>query len=1042
MLGAACGCAAPPGGPTSRPAGTAERPAGWETNLSPQPITPDWQPIVGRTSSDLARRHGLDAGDGVLLLNEEFGQATPTYVPGWQIVGFPSFRTLRLDGVQALELRGPADIKEPCGLERTLDAAKLAGRDVRVDIRLTCRSFLRAEALNKVRISLAARGPSGRSSEVVLPLEAGVSPGWEWQHHWVRFRDDLSEARVRILATGPGADLTVAAIRLMAERPLWLQAGRQSSTLHSNGDAAGGGGATLAMPRPMTWSANLIPDGDFETGAIHFFASASTRWPNGEERVVPLNWQFTTDPGIGGNVLTINLPAKPGAPGLAVPGIQSPALNSYGDVGPAGRIGFGPLNLAAAIADKTGPGTPGPGPRSSQSEGGLRRMFLSFLACGTRPATVAVSLRTRTRSLGRIAYPLTTQWQQFTGSFQFTSDTVEQRLDLSAAELVFEFISEPGGPEDFGDFSRAEPNICSLDAVVLQASPIVSRYVPSAPVEAGLSITGTDTTDLSNLFDLQEPVGFGLRLRPLVTAPGSDKPVTTAPGSAKSVATAPGSDYKFVGRLAIDLLDAWDLVVARQTRDVVLPPGGTHAEWVDVGILPRGYYRVLATLWDGPPGQSRVISQTSIPLAVISMRDPVPAQNLFGLSTYQGNISIHTTQLGAGWVRVNLPTQQLATSTGKWDFAVWQAIVGQCQRAQVDVVASVDLPATAGPRQSFIETWLSDQPWLPIGIVLRPPAIGRQSGRDYLQQLAEVRKLLAVRSPELRLVEDLSYLDGLPDRQTPADGQSVPIVWGLSGKETALPEHHEGYLEAIGQRRPGNTEVWELSAPVRLGSIPPIGTREPLEPVDASGGPDVAQLLRPPVDPVRSASRMVRAKLIRELAGASMVCSEAVALAPPRSVFDDDHAWLHEADLSPRAALVAFDLAAELLNNASLARWIDLPGGGRLLYFEKDDGRAVVVMWRPYGLSPTRLRIPALPASALALDCVGRAVALTAEDGRQIIEINEFVRYLIVPADQRETLRQALDQVAIEPTSASPAEPGPIPAPEEPASRPSTRPIR
>ena len=83
-----------------------------------------------------------------------------------------------------------------------------------------------------------------------------------------------------------------------------------------------------------------------------------------------------------------------------------------------------------------------------------------------------------------------------------------------------------------------------------------------------------------------------------------------------------------------------------------------------------------------------------------------------------------------------------------------------------------------------------------------------------------------------------------------------------------------------------------------------------------------------------------------------------------------------------------------------------------------------------------------MPASVLALDCVGRAVALAGEDGRQIIESNEFVRYLIVPADQRETLRQALDQVAIEPTSASTVEPGPTPALDEPASRPSTRPIR
>ncbi|HSW45525.1 MAG TPA: hypothetical protein VLM89_08135, partial [Phycisphaerae bacterium] len=249
----------------------------------------------------------------------------------------------------------------------------------------------------------------------------------------------------------------------------------------------------------------------------------------------------------------------------------------------------------------------------------------------------------------------------------------------------------------------------------------------------------------------------------------------------------------------------------------------------------------------------------------------------------------------------------------------------------------------------------------------------------------------------------------------PADGRPVPIVWGLSGRDLRLPENREGYLEAIGRRRPANTEVWELNAPARIGGLPPIGEGLVFRArVAGVGAPlPLVQVLESPIDPVRSASRTVRAMMIRTLAGAGMVCSEAVAMGPIRSIFDDDRACLHERDRTPRPGLVAMDLTAELLNNGSVARWIDLPGGGRVAYFEKDDGRAVAALWRPFGLAATRVSFPALPTTTRVMDCLGMPAAMTTDGDRQVLEIDEIVRYLIVPADQRETLRQALDNLSV-----------------------------
>jgi hypothetical protein len=153
--------------------------------------------------------------------------------------------------------------------------------------------------------------------------------------------------------------------------------------------------------------------------------------------------------------------------------------------------------------------------------------------------------------------------------------------------------------------------------------------------------------------------------------------------------------------------------------------------------------------------------------------------------------------------------------------------------------------------------------------------------------------------------------------------------------------------------------------------------------------------------------------LIRSLAGANGVCCGAVALAPIRSIFDPDERRFHDEHYAPRVALVAYELMTFLLNDATLTRWVDQPGGSRVLFYRKDDGSAVAVIWRPFGLSPTRLAFDNLPDAVRVIDGVGSDIAPVTEAGTRIIEANEMVRYLIAPADQAASLEAAVRNVRL-----------------------------
>jgi hypothetical protein len=132
---------------------------------------------------------------------------------------------------------------------------------------------------------------------------------------------------------------------------------------------------------------------------------------------------------------------------------------------------------------------------------------------------------------------------------------------------------------------------------------------------------------------------------------------------------------------------------------------------------------------------------------------------------------------------------------------------------------------------------------------------------------------------------------------------------------------------------------------------------------------------------------------------------------------DHDRQRLHENDFTPRPAAVAFERMTSLLNDATLIRWVDLPGGSHLLYYEKDDGGAVAAVWRPFGLSPTLLSFAGLPSTFQVLDCFGMTEPVVTDRSLRLIEVNEVVRYIVAPAGQAGLLNEAIGTVQARITS-------------------------
>ncbi len=630
------------------------------------------------------------------------------------------------------------------------------------------------------------------------------------------------------------------------------------------------------------------------------------------------------------------------------------------------RVGFGPLRLDAVP--------------------GAERLHLAFQARADRPCRGTATLRTPDRVLGRGTFEVGPGWQQFTHAFE----TGGSGREAEAAELLIDMSEEAPQAED-------SPTTCWLDAVSLTDAPPTERPVRPAGPRVGLIMPEVRPTDLCSLLAEDAEATFGLR----VVAPAE-----ASPGRAL--------------RLAVDMLDAFDRVVWTKTVDVVTGSDGLFVDEIRLR-MPRGYFRLLATLWSGEPGQSRMLSQACGAVGVIAANDPVPSRNRFGLIVEGPLISMRTTHLGAGWVRADLVPARLQVVPGKWDFGLWAGpggLLAMCEQAQVEVVAALTLPPGDRERRGLVQQWLGSNTIEPIGLVVAEPVQAAAESAAFLGWVAE---LLAARSPSTRLVRDISGFEGLPVLTAMESTRGAGLAAGVAFASDPLPESAEPVLEAIGARAAG-AEIWDLAVPVELedAARPLWPGPETLRPV---GGGSMLQLLAAPSDPVLSASRMVRAMVIRVLAGASMCCCNAALLAPPRSVFEHNRRRLHEADLSPRPATVAFDVMTSLLNGARCLRWVEQRGGSRVVCFARPDGSGVAVCWRPFGSQPTTLSFAGLPAGTRLLDCTGNPEPTVTAEERLIVEVNEQVRYLVSGPGDAEAMARAMDSILLlyEPLPTQPA---------------------
>ncbi len=891
---------------------------------------PEWQPDIGRLTESVHRRHFAPATAQAVLWAENLDGSGGSTLAQWRTIGTPQLKPTRIDARVGLEMANSAG-QEECGLERDLDPGKLSGRDVQISLLAACLTPASVEALRGVRLSLASTDATGRQSEVFLPISMGSSPGWETLRWWVRFGPHVGPTTLRVHLMQPGALLTIGRLEMRGND--WLVA----PTRATPGNAS---------EQPQI---NLIAGGDFETGRRIFYSSSIRRWPNGDETVVPLAFEFEGEAVVGNRSLHVR------------PGEDS------------GRIGFGPLDLL----------------RDRSPVGGAVIWHLKFYVRANRPAPITVSLRTRDRTLERSTFGAGPDWQAFTATLRAPADSMQDRVAMSAAELVFDL---PGA-------ASTEPLEWLLDGVSLTDTP-ARNYLQAEPVEVGITGPVPLSADLANLVSETNLTNFQIDLvENIARDPSATRPAGPAP--------TPGP----AGKLALDVVDGWDRLVWTRTTAPVIQPGGKYSERISLP-LPRGYYRLLATLWSEEPGLSRVISHDERATAVISFSDPVPLGNRFGMSTAGGCVSGYTTALGAGWVRLDLASQRVELKPGAWDFSPWTAQLNAVKQANVEWVAGLTLPLMERFRRTFLQQWLTANTLQPIGLVVSPPSISTRPAAEYLEQMAWVGELLAGNAGQTRVVCDVSALGVKPGQEAPPFPSTGNFVVGYASTDTALPERTEPLLEQIGRAYTNQTRIWDLSVPVRLGGSPQSGDWPELAAVFANAGDPMVRL-EPPVDPLLSASRMVRAVLIRALAGAQLVCCDAVALAPPGSLFDRDVQRLHERDLSPRLGLVAFERMTSLLNDATLTRWIDQPDGCRVLLFEKDDRSAVAVVWRPFGWKPTYLALAGMPATVTVLDCLGNPDPILIDGHVRVIAANEIVRYILAPADQAALLSEAIASARI-----------------------------
>jgi len=606
----------------------------------------------------------------------------------------------------------------------------------------------------------------------------------------------------------------------------------------------------------------------------------------------------------------------------------------------------------------------------------------------SRRVRVQASLTGPEGQLASASFLASERWEHF-----------EKPLPLSgpAGELAGLVLqAEPVAPEA----EASKPTYLWMDGVALYAGSPAAAF--RGPKEVAIGIVGParNPVDLAHLIDAGQPVSFTVRC------------VNYGPDN-------------FRGTAAIDVVDGLDRPVWTITTRLSVRPDGPYARSYQLR-LPRGYYRILATLWPGKVGRARPIARAERAFGLIDLDDPVPIGSPFGFAADIGRLSARLTQIGGGWVRFMVEPPPGPKPTLDWLGEVLQS----AGRAKLESVAAIHMV----PRDESAKRYF-------IGTLVRAAAANKA-----------VVEIAALDDPELRAVEYLEFFNRCAGditrlaRQIPivAPSRAEPLGAGfrwlreclkyaLASSTAAVtvrmppvqpPEQAEPALEALASLavRKGLNRCWDVRVPARAGSA--YQTRQ------SERTPMLAGTIRPADgDPTLDASRLVRSLLIRFLAGTERIGCGLFAYEPIRILHAASPETLNEYDNAPKPALVAFDFLAEMLNDARLIEWIDLAGDVRALCFQRADGRGVVAIWRPFGMSLEWYVLAGWGSKARLVNCFGQPEPAAGTDGALRIPVNAIVRYVLVDAENRSALFRAL-------RTASPLGTSPASTPPAPPARP------
>jgi len=962
-LGAAGGCLAPP-----RPmiAPTIDRGGG-------QLIPPDarepayapagtWNPRFGRMGTYLRSRHTemsevLAVEAPRLLLAEDFETFRPEAPGPWQVLGKPILRVPTEPGRGGyLEFEAPPG-ETLAGLQREMPVEKLRGQVVQLRVLTRLTSAARARHFGAPQMRWIVRTRDGSRHTFPLPLVGRASPGWELQEALTYFDVAVEDVWLQLVHINSSAacgfdDITVGVVS--PEEFVWtgsVNAGgrdRRSGVAGSPAEPAHDGVGGEAA------NANLVLNGDFEVGPKGFCVWALREWPGRGPYPAAQYWYFDSDAAIG-------------RVSLAVP-----------MTGATANVALGPFDLARR----------GGGRRPAQ------RYHLSFYAKASTSADLEVDWHIAGMPARTQSFHIGTEWQRHRHVFLTPAAIVDDAPGRPAtAELVFR-MTGPG---------RQDSVTCWLDGVSFGATQISEPFAGPAPIEVGIFGPPPDPTDQGELLQLGEPAAFAVRL-------------TNYGRSAYS------------GTVAADLLDAFDRPVwTKPMRPLV----EAAAVWNDqvVLTLPRGYYRVKVTAWSESIGSSSLLSQDERALAVIDLQDPVPRAGYFGLTADAGTVSARTTQIGSGWVSMPFDaswTSSAAGLAGSGAFAGWRAATEHCGAQDLNVVARLSgLPREADRRQEWYRRWRQAGGAPVAAVYLDRAELAAVRAREAPASPEEVRRWLGAPGADPPAV-----IVGVSGAEVPAAMTSTPtsaraeVSSPRGGRPTTnptsslsdgyafrcfanarMPETAEGQLEQFGKRRlsMGTAGWWDLSVAAEAGSAYAHRTRVVTDPA----APAVVQV--PESDPVRSASCLVRAMLIRYLANAEYACASVSAFRACDSRIELPTDCFNEYDHAPRPALAAWDWMTVLLNDATPVRWFDKPADARVLAFERPNGQGVAVLWRPFGRTPQRLTLKGLARYANVYDLFGRTETDAKAGEDIIVVVNEVVRYVVATAEARDALLAALE---------------------------------